>query len=249
MIAADTLTLSALIGLAAIVYSSVGHGGASGYIAAMALMDVAPEVMKPTALTLNILVAGLASIRLYRAGLVGVRALAPFLLGSVPFAFVGGAIALPIPVYKSLVGLVLVGAALRFLVETKERRVFGDEPAAPPPLWPAIGIGAAIGLLSGLTGVGGGIFLSPLVLILGWAGARQTAGLSAPFIVVNSVAGLGGNFLSLQALPGELPLYALTAFVGAWIGTHFTLRWFSPLAIRRVLGLVLLVAGGKFVLT
>ena len=245
---ATTLPLSGLIFLAAVIYTAVGHAGASGYIAAMALFGIAPAVMKPTALCLNILVASFATWRLYRAGWLSWSGLWPFLATSVPLAFIGGAIQLPGSTYKTLVGLVLLFAGLRLLIDPREKTANPDGPAPRPPLFWALGIGAVIGLLSGLTGTGGGIFLSPVLLFMGWAGARQAAGITSPFILLNSMAGLAGNLVSLAVVPVEITAYALAAFAGALLGTQLAIRWLSPAALQRVLAAVLVVAAGKLLL-
>lgn len=244
-----TLPLSALIFLAATIYTAVGHAGASGYIAAMALFGVAPAVMKPTALCLNILVATFGTWRLHKAGWVAGQALLPFLIGSVPLAFLGGAIQLPGTLYRVVVGLVLLFAAFRLLVDPREKTLTPDGAAPRPPFLWAVPIGAVIGLVSGLTGTGGGIFLSPVLLFTGWAGARQSAGITSPFILINSIAGLAGNFLSLAAVPVEIPFYAAAALAGALVGTQLAIRWFSPAALQRALAVVLIVAAGKLILT
>ena len=245
----DNLYLAALILLAAVIYTSVGHAGASGYIAAMALFGVAPAVMKPTALVLNILVASFGTWRLHRARLISTRALVPFIIGSLPFAFLGGAVQLPGGTYRLIVGMVLLGAAIPFLLAPRERVAHPEGPAPVPPVVPAILIGAAIGFLSGLTGTGGGIFLSPILLYMAWAGTRQSSGLTAPFILINSMAGLAGNAYSLAYLPPALPMFAVAALIGALIGTQLGIRWLSPRTIQRVLACVLIIAGGKLILT
>ena len=243
------LLLCVLIFLAATIYTSVGHAGASGYLAAMALVGVPPVIMKPTALTLNVLVATLATFRLQRAGLVNWRALAPLLAGSVPLAFIGGGIELPGQVYRILIGLVLLAAAAKLLLQP--RRAEGIDPTAPEriPLLPALATGMLVGALSGLTGTGGGIFLTPLLLFFGWAGARQASGLTAPFILMNSMAGLAGNVVSLKSLPAEMPWFMLAAVLGTAVGTQMGIRWFSVVALQRMLAVVVLVAAGKFLLT
>jgi uncharacterized membrane protein YfcA len=247
---AALLLLCVLIFVAATIYTSVGHAGASGYLAAMALVGVPPVVMKPTALTLNILVATLATFRLQRAGLVNWRALLPLLAGSVPLAFIGGAIQLPGRAYRILIGLVLLAAAAKLLFQP--RQTPGRGTAAAPeriPLLPALATGMLVGALSGLTGTGGGIFLSPLLLFFGWAGARQATGLTAPFILMNSMAGLAGNVMSLRSLPAEMPWFMVAAVLGTAVGTQLGIRWFSIVALQRMLAVVVLVAGGKFLLT
>ena len=243
------LLLCVLIFLAATIYTSVGHAGASGYLAAMALVGVPPVIMKPTALTLNVLVATLATFRLQRAGLVNWRALVPLLAGSVPLAFIGGGIELPGQVYRILIGLVLLAAAAKLLLQP--RRAERIDATAPEriPLLPALATGMLVGALSGLTGTGGGIFLTPLLLFFGWAGARQASGLTAPFILMNSMAGLAGNVVSLKSLPAEMPWFMLAAVLGTAVGTQMGIRWFSVVALQRMLAVVVLVAAGKFLLT
>lgn len=246
--ASPILLLCALFFAAALLYSSVGHAGASGYIAAMALLGMAPEAMRPTALTLNIIVATLATWRLWRAGLVCIPILVPLVLASIPMAFWGGTIQLPGQIYRPLVGLVLLVAAAKFLLQPKDESQPGSTNTVAPPLWAALVTGCLIGMLSGLTGTGGGIFLSPLLLLFGWANARSSAGLAAPFILLNSIAGLAGSFAKSHALPPELPWFALAVLGGALIGTQLSIKFFSPQVLQRVLGVVLLIAAGKFLL-
>jgi uncharacterized membrane protein YfcA len=240
----DLLLLSGLIFGVALLYSSVGHGGASGYIASMALFEIVPGVMRPTALVLNVLVASMGTYRLHHAGLVNWRALMRLSAASIPMAFVGGTIQLPGGWYRTLVGLVLAAAAIRLFLDPREARAM--QPAITPPWIPALFTGGGIGLLSGLTGVGGGIFLSPFLVLFGWAGARQTSGITAPFILVNSVAGLAGNIVAVRSLPAELPYFALAALAGALIGTQLAIRWLSPKVLLQVLAVVLVVAAAKF---
>lgn len=240
MTTADLL-LAACMFLGAVLYSSVGHAGASAYLALMALFGLPPAVMRPTALVLNILVAGLTSFRYVRAGLFRWRVLWPFLLGAAPFAFLGGSLQLPSDVYRPLVGAVLWISAARLLWPREIKAA--TDPHDPPALL-AVAIGAGIGLLSGLTGTGGGIFLSPLLLFLGWSNPKVASGVAAVFILVNSAAGLSGNYASVQDLPDALPLYAGSVLAGALIGTTIGIR-FSSGAVLKALGLVLIIAGFK----
>lgn len=235
--------LAACIVLAATLYSSVGHAGASAYIALMALFGVPPAVMRPTALALNVMVGTLASWRYVMARQFRWRVLWPFLLGAAPMAFVGGGIHLPGEFYRPLVGVVLWIAALR-LLWPKELRT--EREARDPPVLAGIAGGAVIGLLSGLTGTGGGIFLSPILLFMAWSPMRQSSGIAAVFVLVNSLAGLGGNLASLGALPPQLPLYAAAALLGGIAGTTLGVRLQSPW-LTRLLGLVLVIAGVKLV--
>lgn len=228
----------------ALLYSSVGHGGASAYLALMALFGLPPAVMKPTALVLNLIVAALGSARYLRAGQFRWRTLWPFLIGAMPFAVLGGSIPLSGAVYKPLVGLVLLLSAARLLWPRDIRAV---HEVRDPPLWLGILLGCGIGLLSGLTGTGGGIFLSPLLLFLAWTQPKPTSGVAAVFILCNSAAGLLGNLASVSVLPPDLPLYAAAVLSGALLGTTLGIRLQAPLVLKA-LGLVLLVAGLKLVL-
>ena len=233
--------------LAAFGYAAVGHGGASAYLAAMALAGIAPHSMRPVALLLNILVASLAAWKFYSAGHFRWRLFWPFAVVSIPLAYVGGAISLPGQAYKALVGLVLLYAAWQLWRSGRG----GEEmrPPREPPLPAAMAIGAAMGLLAGLTGVGGGIFLSPLLLMLGWAGTKQTSAVAAPFILVNSVAGLAAVFIAGNAsLPGYVALLAPAVLVGGWLGAEYGSRRFANPLVRRVLAVVLGLAGAKMIL-
>lgn len=230
---------------ASLLYSSVGHAGASGYLAVMALFGVAPEVMRPTALVLNILVALIASVKFYRAGCFSWRLFWPFALTSIPAAFVGGRLVLPTDAYRAVVGVVLLYAAWRMFRSARSK---GPETApAPPPPGAALALGLGIGLLSGLTGVGGGIFLSPLLLIMGWARTREASGVAALFILVNSVAGLLGLASGVPALPAGIAAWAPAVILGGWIGAEFGSRRLPPPILRQLLAAVLLVAGLKLV--
>lgn len=236
--------LTGLIGLAALLYSSVGHAGASGYLAAMTLCGTASAALKPTALVLNLLVASLGSYRFLKAGHFRWRLLWPFALTSVPGAFIGGAMKLSDPVYRRLLGAALVLAALRLALPSEETVA---EPS-PPPVPAALAWGALMGFGSGLIGVGGGIFLSPLLLLAGWAGMRQTAAVSVVFILINSAAGLAGHLASLQSLPKEAGAWAAAAFVGGMVGSELGSRRLPPDWLKRLLAVVLAVAASKLLL-
>jgi uncharacterized membrane protein YfcA len=238
----DTILLGLLIFFAALLYSSVGHGGASGYLAAMALFSLAPEVMKPTALTLNLVVATVGTVRFARAGHFAWNVFWPFAVLSIPCAFLGGALRLPIAAYKILLGCVLLFAAWRLAFRPSAH---APAEAKPIPLLPALAWGAGLGFLSGMTGVGGGIFLSPLLLLLGWADVRKTAGASVAFILVNSAAGLLGHLASVKDIPREIVWWAPAALAGGLIGAELGSRRLAPMTMRRMLAVVLVVAGGK----
>lgn len=241
----DALLLAALFFVAATLYSSVGHAGASAYLAAMALVGVAPAVMRPTALVLNLFVATIVVVRFAGAGHLPWRSLLPLVAGSVPAAYVGGSIELPGDVYRPLVAVVLLAGAWRLATA----RTPEQEGAATPgvPVIAGIGVGAAIGLLAGLTGTGGGIFLTPLLVLAAWTGTRDAAGLSGAFILANSISGLAGLAGSGVELPPDLPLWvgsvAAGGLVGSWVGAHR----FSILDLRRALAIVLVLAAAKLV--
>lgn len=241
-----TIVLAATFFVAAILYASVGHAGASGYLAAMGLLGVAPETMRPTALALNILVASIVTVRFHLAHQVHWRSVLPFVLGSIPMAFIGGGLVLPAGLYKPLAGAVLLVAAGR-LAMTAGRAGAAEEPAPRVPLVPAVAIGGAIGLLSGLVGTGGGIFLTPLILFAHWAGTRTAAGISSAFILANSIAGLLGNVASVQALPPALPIWLAAVAVGGLLGAELGARRLGTVGLRRALAAVLVVAGLKLI--
>ena len=224
----------------ALLYSSVGHAGASGYIAVMSLAGLAPAEIRPTALLLNVLVASITSLQFHRAGHFSWSLFWPFALLAVPLAFLGGALELPTRAFHVLVGLVLLASAANLLLRPPPD-VTGD----PPSRLVALGVGAGIGLFAGLTGTGGGIFLTPLLLLRRWARAKSAAAVSALFILVNSLAGLAGSMSSTRELPGlALPLVGAVAvggFAGSWIGS----RRLPHAAIKRLLAVVLVTAGGK----
>ena len=240
----ETLIVATLFFVGAALYASVGHGGASSYLAVMGLFSFAPNVMKPTALALNILVAAVATFKFYRAGLFSWGRFWPFAIASIPAAFAGGATVLPGRWYKVLVGVVLLYAAawmFRSALRPLTREIHS------PPLWAAIIAGAGIGFLSGLTGVGGGIFLSPLLLYMGWAETRATSGVAAPFILVNSVAGLLGHLSSVAHLPPNISMWGVAAVIGGWIGASYGSKKVPAPVLRQLLSLVLIVAGAKLI--
>ncbi len=230
--------------LGAALFTSVGHGGASAYIALMALSGLAPAVIRPTALVLNILVTGFSSLRYFQAGLFRWRTLWPVLAGALPMAFLGGSIQLPGHFYKPLVGAILLVAAFRLLMphELKSTLTWKDIPIG----W-GIVCGVVIGFLAGLTGTGGGIFLSPILLFMGWSETRTTSGVTAVFIFCNSLAGLLGNYASVNSLPPQTLLFAIAVMSGAVIGTRLGISTFAKRGILRALGIVLTIAGLKLI--
>ena len=228
----------------AFLYSSVGHAGASGYIAVMSLLSIAPETIKPVSLTLNILVASIGTWQFWRAGHFSWRFFWPFAILSVPFAFVGGYINLPTQALKYLLGAVLLYSAAHFFIRPPPEQ----EPREPRRAV-ALASGAGIGLLSGLSGTGGGIFLSPLMLFMHWARTRRVAATSVLFILVNSIAGLLGNIGSTGKFPTFALILVAAAAVGGTLGSWLGSRRFDPVDIKRFLAVVLLIAGSKFLFT
>ncbi len=235
--------LAVAVLVVALLYSSVGHAGASGYLAVMSLFSLAPEVIKPTALMLNVLVAGIGAWQFWRAGHFSWRLFWPFAVLAVPLAFVGGYAHLPAHAFKVLVGVVLLFSALRFLL-----RPAADEVAHEPPRPVALALGGALGLLAGLTGTGGGIFLTPLLLHLRWARTQTAAAVSALFILVNSAAGLLGNLAGTKEFPPFALVLAVAAGIGGAVGSYWGSRHLQPAAIKRCLAVVLLIAGAKLIL-
>ncbi|MDZ7905723.1 MAG: sulfite exporter TauE/SafE family protein [Cypionkella sp.] len=240
------LALAGALLVGAVLYSSVGHGGASAYIAIMSLFGMGAGDIKPTALALNVLVASIASYRYVKAGQFDARLFAQVAIPAFPAAFLGGYMTLPSAVYNPIVGAVLIFTGLRFFLPLPALRVGA---AGWGATLAKIAAGAGIGLLSGLTGTGGGIFLSPLVLMLGWATPKQASGVAALFILLNSASGLMGNISALSRLPDNLPLLGAAVVLGGLIGTSVGVRYFNNRAVAMALSAVLLVAGVKFLLT
>ncbi len=237
--------IAALMAVAAALYSSVGHGGASAYLAIMALFAVAPETMRPTALALNLVVAGIGAARYWLRGQTNFRLLLAFAVTAMPAAYLGGSIQLPPEYYKPLVGALLLAAALRLFWQP--RRLAWRETAAPS-LFVTLPVGAALGLLAGLTGTGGGIFLSPLIILFAWEQPRHTSGVAAGFIFLNSAAGLLGNVASVRVLPPEMPWWMLAVALGALLGTWLGVEKLPRERLLQALGLVLTLAGIKLIL-
>lgn len=240
----DVLWVCAAIFAIALLYSTVGHAGASGYIAVMALFGFAPAVLKPTALALNVLVATIGTVQYARAGYFSGKLLWPFVVLSVPMAFLGGYLNLPIHWFKLLVGLVLLFSAVRFWIKPADIA----EPK-PPAVLVRIAVGGALGLLSGLTGTGGGIFLTPLLLLMGWARTKTAAAVSVVFILVNSLAGLSGNLSATQHFPPVAIAFAVAAVLGGTLGSYLGSQRFDAVRVKRLLAAVLVIAGAKLLLT
>ncbi len=241
--------LHPLILLIAFLYAAVGFGGATGYLAVMSLFDIEPQIMASTALLLNVVVASISFIIYFRAGHLRRDLLLPFILSSVPAAFIGGFIKLQQQAYSILLYAVLTFVAIRLLFYSK--RTDGESasnnpqpaPRVPPPFLPALLVGLLIGLISGMLGIGGGIFLSPAILYLGWGNSRQAAAVSAAFIVLNSISGLLGRFTSGTLLLDSFSLSLLPfGIIGALAGSWFGARHVSNFNLRRALGMVMAFA-------
>jgi uncharacterized membrane protein YfcA len=232
------------ITVVAFLYSSVGHAGASGYIAVMTLCGLSATFIRPTALLLNILVALIGSFQFWQAGYFSWRLFWPFALLSIPAAFLGGYLPVPTAILKIVIGVVLLFSAARLFFR------HGDPADIAPPAVPsAIAIGAGIGFLSGLTGTGGGIFLTPLMLFCHWASIRGAAAVSALFILVNSIAGLTGFISSGRPVPGFAWILAVGAVIAGTLGSYLGSRRFPVRAISIILATVLVLAGCKLIFT
>lgn len=247
MTSIEIIVLVAAFFVVATLYTTVGHAGASGYLAIMAIAGLAPDVMRPTALALNILVATITVYRFRRARFFSWGGLWPFLLGSVPLAAFGGVLRLAAGTYYLLVGIVLLASAAVLIWRTYGTGFRRDDQGLSVNRVLAVPLGALIGLLSGLTGTGGGIFLSPIMLIAGWAGPKTAAGIAAPFILVNSVVAIiAGSFVAGK-LPNELPWFAAATILGAFAGTWLGLSKLSQRGLITTLAVVMLVAAAKLI--
>lgn len=243
--------LTLAIGTVALLYASVGHAGATGYIAVMTLFGLDPQVIRPTALVLNVIVASIATAQFWRAGHFRPRLFLPLAVASVPAAAIGGAANLPTAAFEAVVGLVLLVSAMRiFGAARAESGEAADATTAgggfSTPFIAALG--GSLGLLSGLTGVGGGVFLTPALLALRAAPVKQVAAVSAPFILVNSLAGLLGGFAAGRALPPISLAVIAAVVVGGGIGSQLGAFRMSPRGLRLLMGVVLVVAGLKLLM-
>jgi len=239
------ITIAVLV--MAILYSTVGHGGGSGYLAVLAIAAIAPEQMRPTALLLNVAVSSIATWKFVATGTLKKNLFFPLVFASIPAAFFGGYIEIPSQIYKPIVGVVLLYAAIRLFVPIK-----GNEETKKPVLFFVLVAGIIIGFFSGIIGIGGGIFLSPLILLLGWTTAKQTAAISAPFILVNSISGIGGIALDHGELPVDFSFIAplaVAVVIGGLVGASFGSKKLGHQGLRTVLGTVLLIASVKMFLT
>lgn len=232
-----------LIFVMAFLYASVGHGGASGYLAVMALFSVSPEVMKPTALILNLFVSLTAFIHYYRRGHFRMAIFLPIAAASIPLSYLGGTITLQDNVYKIILGLVLFIPIFRFLFQKENDVVTLKQ----NNVWISIVLGSGIGFLSGLIGIGGGIILSPLLLMMRWSNLKETAAISALFIFVNSFAGILGQYSKGIHFSSEMYYYIGFAFAGGFLGAYFGANKFDQKYLKKILALVLFIAAIKLI--
>ncbi len=241
------ILLAAVFCVVAILYASVGQAGGTGYIAAMGLIGFDPDVIKPTALALNILVAVIGCVRFYRVGLLTWRSCYPFAILGAPFSLLGGATNLPPAVYQPVVGVLLLVAALQMIRSAGAARERDAQAPSAPPFLLSLLAGGAIGFVSGVTGVGGGIFLAPLVLTMGWVETRQASAVSAAFNLLNSAAALAGVWATVRTLPAELPWWLVAVGLGGLLGSWLGATRLPPTALRFILGGLLVAAGVRMV--
>lgn len=239
----EDLILAIAIFLVSVLYSAVGQAGGAGYLAVMGIAGTPPDVMRPTALLLNIIVGTAATAWLYRTGLLDFRGLWPYLAGSIPLAVVGGMMPLPRSIYGPLVGVVLLASAASLINARQIRAAAAHYQVAPSSVLPALGAGAVVGLLAGITGTGGGFVLSPVLLLLGWTSARQMAAATTVLILANSAAALIGNVVSFGSLHAALALWSAAVLIGGVCGAELGSRWLSPSVLIRTL-VLLQIAGG-----
>jgi len=242
----NDILLGAAFFAVAVLYASVGHAGASGYIASMALLGFAPEAVRPTALALNLLVGGIGLFRWWRGGHVHWRNVLPFVIASAPAAFFAAQVQLAKENYSLLLGVILLVAALGVFRGAQRAELIDAEVAGRKVPWPTgLLVGAAIGVLSGLTGTGGAIFLTPLLLFARWMPTRDASGTSVAFVWINSLTGLAGLLHASGTLPRALPAWLAIVAIGALLGSQLGLRWLPVKGLRYALSLVLLVAAAK----
>jgi uncharacterized membrane protein YfcA len=228
------------LGLIAFLYSSVGHGGASGYLAFMGIVGMDTLFMKSTALTLNLFVSFISFLFYYRGGFFRLKLLWPFVITSIPFSFIGAQILIDPKIYKILLGVFLLFATLRMVIHPKQSQTKKD---FSYPL--ALFTGAFLGLLSGMIGIGGGIILSPLIILLGWGNVKEAAAVSAPFIFFNSFSGLGGLLVKGFHFVPEISIWISTVILAGMLGSFIGSKILSTQSLRYVLAVVLGMAGFK----
>lgn len=234
-----------ILPIVSFLYASVGHGGASGYLALMALFSFAPETMKPTALLLNLFVAGISFYYYFREGYFNKRLFLSFAISSIPFAFLGGTIEVDASIYKKILAILLVFAILKML------NVFGKESTTIKNVkpWQGLLVGGIIGFFSGLIGIGGGIILTPVILLLHWGKMKEAAAVSALFIWVNSASGLIGQFSTGVSLNKDSFILVAIALIGGVLGGYFGSKKINSQNLRYILAFVLIMACFKLFFT
>jgi uncharacterized protein len=235
-----------LLAIVAFLYSSVGHGGASGYLAVMAIMGIAPVMMKPSALVMNLAVSAFSFIGFYKAGHFKLKLFLPFAVASIPMAFLGGTMTLSDSIYKKILAICILISIARMLYQFKQN----DQPNRPIPVWAGLLSGGLIGLLSGMIGIGGGIILSPLMLLMRWSNLKETAAVSALFIFVNSLSGLYGQMQKGGIhLTDNLQYAVLATIIGGLFGSYYGSQKFNVPTLRYLLTLGLTIASLKLIFT
>jgi uncharacterized membrane protein YfcA len=240
--------LPVIFAVVATLYASVGQAGGTGYVAVMGLLGFAPDVIKPTALALNILVAAIGCARFYRAGLLTWRSCYPFAILGAPFSLLGGALNLPASIYQPAVGILLLLAGAQMLRSARHSHLLDGCAPQKPPFVQSLLAGGGLGLISGVTGVGGGIFLAPLVLAFGWVDTRQASAVSTAFNLLNSVAAFAGVWATMPALPASLPSWLVAVGLGAAIGSWLGAYHLPPTVLRLILAALLLASGARMIL-
>jgi uncharacterized protein len=237
------LIIILLIGVMALLYASVGHGGASGYLAVMAIFGFSMATMKPTALILNIVVSFISFIGYYRGGYFDFKKFIPFAITSIPFSFLGGLMTIDDKVYKLVLGIVLMIATARLLLNIEIQK------SNHLHLTSALIIGSFIGFLSGMLGIGGGIILTPILLLMGWADIKQSAAISGLFIFVNSISGLIAYAIKGFEMNHQMIELIICALIGGSLGTYFGVKQFNTKTLKFILAFVLLIATLKLIFT
>jgi len=236
------LLIIPLLLIISFLYSSVGHGGASGYLGLMVLIGISPALMRPSALMLNIIVSFIAAFQFYKAGYFNRKIFIPFIILSIPFSFIGAKIILTDPVYKVILGICLLISVMRILFINKFP-VYTEKKDLP--FVAALSIGAVIGLISGMIGIGGGILLSPVLILFHWADMKEAAAVAAPFILVNSLSGLAGLYSSDIVFPPQMFLWVTAAITGGILGSYFGSSKFNTAALKYLLSAVMIIAAFK----
>lgn len=239
-----SIGVSLLIAAVSLLYATAGQAGGTAFLVVMAVSAFPPDVMRPTSLLLNIVAASYATWRHHNRRAIQWTVLIPIVLASMPAALLGGLIVLEARVYMTVTGLVLIFAAALMVIHAKA----DDRIDRHVPFGGSIAAGAGVGLMSGLTGIGGGVFLAPILIFCGWASPQRIVGLSAPFILANSVVAFAGTLAAGQRVASGVAAYAIATICGAVIGTAIGTRWMSQTATRWVLALILVIAGGRLVL-